>query len=72
MQINGQMHDQKKLQSRYDRLEGQIKSFMPEAGEGEGEKKDIIFLPDQQRRYNVKSQNAMFEFEKIVRKPKPV
>ena len=107
MQINGQMHDQKKLQTRYDRLEGQIRSFMPDEDEGEGaagdkkklqtrqnrqegqikgnvqdagevegagdkkvEKKDIIFLPDQWRRYNVKSQNSMFEFEKVIRKPK--
>ena len=74
MKISDQMHDQKKLKTRFDRLESQVKSFIPEGGytDSNGDKEDVIFLPDQQRRYNVKSQNSMFQFEKRIEKPNSV
>lgn len=30
MQINEQVHDQKKMKTKYERLDQQIKSFMPD------------------------------------------
>ena len=69
MQINDQCHDQKKMRDRYDRLDNQIKSFMPgdpNNPNAPNPGKEFVFLPDQQKRYNVKSQHSMFEYEKIL------
>ena len=74
MQINEHIHESKRIKERHDRLENRIKDFIPQKGDTEldmSNKKDVIFLPDQHRRYNVKSQNSMFTFEKMVQKPSP-
>jgi len=48
------------VQDRHDRLEQQIKGFRPEEDQTAEDwiakhKKDFVFLPDQQKRYNVRS-----------------
>lgn len=70
MKINEQVHDQKRVLDRHDRLTAQIHSFKPVDGETEEDwmnkrKKDFVFLPEQHTRYPVKSSFSIFDPRKM-------